>query len=57
VKQAKRPRVVMTLEMKLKIIAQFEPGKQVVSIRHELRMLPTTVRTIVADKNLKMLQN
>jgi predicted transcriptional regulator len=49
-KKANRPRVVMTLDTKLKIIADFEAGKCTVNIRHELGIPPTTVRTIVADK-------
>ena len=48
--KAKRPRVVPTLEMKLKIIADFEAGKRAVDIGREHGILPTTVRTIVADQ-------
>jgi hypothetical protein len=42
--------------MKLEIIADSEAGKQAVDIRHD-GILPTTVRTIVANKTIKMLQN
>jgi len=48
--KAKRPRVVPTLEMKLKIIADFEAGKRAVDIGREHGILPTTVRTIVNDQ-------
>jgi hypothetical protein len=43
IKKAKRPRVVMTLEIKLKIIADSEAGKQAVNIGHEMkaRIQPT----------------
>jgi hypothetical protein len=50
VKKAKRPIVVMTLEIKLKIIADFEAGKREVSVGRELGVPPTAMRTVVADK-------
>jgi hypothetical protein len=36
----KRPRVAKTLGTELKIIADFEAGKQVVTVRCELGILP-----------------
>jgi hypothetical protein len=48
--KAKRPTVVITLEIKLKIIAHFEAGKLAVSIGRELGTVPTTLRAIIADK-------
>jgi hypothetical protein len=48
--KGKRPRVVPTLEKKLKTIADFQAGKQAVHIRCEHVMKLTTVRTIIPDK-------
>jgi hypothetical protein len=39
--------------MKLNFTADFEAGEQVVSMRFEHGILPTTVRTIAAQKNIK----
>jgi hypothetical protein len=55
--KAKRPRVVPTLKIKLKIITDFEAGKCPVDIGWEHGVPSITVRTIVALKNVKLLQN
>jgi hypothetical protein len=49
-KNAKKPRVVPTLEMKLKSITDSEAGKQSINIRREHGIPPTTARTITVDK-------
>jgi hypothetical protein len=41
--KTKRQSTVHTLEVKLKIIADFETGKQAVTIRHEYEIPPITV--------------
>jgi hypothetical protein len=52
-----KPRIVPTLETKLKIIADFEAGKEAINIRHEHGIPPTTVRIVVGDRIINMLQN
>jgi hypothetical protein len=47
--KAERQKVVPTLQTKLKIIADFEAGKQTADIRYEHGILSTILRT-VADK-------
>jgi hypothetical protein len=47
---AKRPRVVPSLEMKLIFTAGFEADKLAVDIGCEHRIPPTTIRTNVTDK-------
>jgi hypothetical protein len=51
--EAKRPKVVTTLEMKLKIIADFEYGILAANIVHGHRIVPTAVSTVVANKQKK----
>lgn len=41
----------LTLEIKLKDIADSEAGKWIVDIGHERGVLPATVRTVIADKH------
>jgi hypothetical protein len=52
-----KPRIVPTLETKLNIIADFEAEKEAINIRREHGILPTTVRIVVGDRIINMLQN
>lgn len=47
---AKKPRKAIDLDSKMKIIQQYEGGKKVTSIAHDLKLSHSTVSTILKDK-------